>query len=248
MRGDLGRHMYGAAALLFGLIGLSWHDFDAWQQLHSLWSVATFGPALVYLVGISQVAGGLAIQWRKTMQIGAAILGVVYLFFALRWVPKIAAAPQIYDSWGNLFEQSSLVSAAVIVFASAGREARWTDRARPIGRYCFGVCVISFTLEQLFYLSDTASFVPKWVPPGQMFWAITTTVALALAAVAILSGVWALLASRLLTLMFLIFELLIWMPRLVFAPHLHMNWGGNAQNLAITGAAWVVADYLTRAR
>jgi uncharacterized membrane protein YphA (DoxX/SURF4 family) len=247
MRDDLGRQVYGAAALVFGLIGLAWHDFDDWQQLRSLWDVPTLGAALVYLAGIGQVIGGLAIQWRGTARVGGAILGVVYLFFALRWLPKIIAAPRVYDGWGNFFEQFSLVSAAVIVFASAAREASWADEARQVGRYCFGVCVVSFTLEQLLYLSGTASFVPRWVPPGQMFWAITTTVALALAAAAILSGVWALLAARLLTAMCVIFGLLVWLPRLIAEPHLHMNWGGNAQNLAITGAAWVVADDLWRA-
>jgi hypothetical protein len=48
--------------------------------------------------------------------------------------------------------------------------------------------VVSFTLEQLAYLSGTAEFVPKWMPPGQMFWAVVTTIAFTLAAVALLSG------------------------------------------------------------
>jgi len=77
-----------------------------------------------------------------------------------------------------------------------------------------------------------------------MFWAIITTIALA--AVAILSGIWALVASRLLTAMFVMFGLLVWLPRLLTDPQNHINWGGNAENLAITGAAWVVADSLRR--
>ena len=103
--------------------------------------------------------------------------------------------------------------------------------------------MVSFTLEQLFYLSGTASFVPKWIPPGSMFWAVTTTIALALAAIALLTGVLALLASRLLTLMLIGFGLLVWLPALA-DPHKLFNWAGNSQNLAITGAAWIVADYL----
>ena len=81
-----------------------------------------------------------------------------------------------------------------------------------------------------------------------MFWAVTTTVALALGAVAVLSGWMAVLASRLLTVMMLLFGLLLWLPRLVSAPHDHTNWGANAQNLAITAAAWIVADLLGKAR
>lgn len=100
-------------------------------------------------------------------------------------------------------------------------------------------------LEQVFYLRATADYVPKWIP-GQMFWAITTTVAFGLAAIAILWGRQALLAARLLTAMILLFGLLIWLPALFADPHSHFNWAGNAQNLAIGGSAWILADYLGR--
>jgi uncharacterized membrane protein YphA (DoxX/SURF4 family) len=244
---DLGRHVLGIAAFAYGIVALTWQDFDDWQQLRSLWSTPA-GRALVYLAAIAQILGGIAIQWRKTARVGAAALGAVYLFFACRWMPKILAGPQVYDNWANLFEQLSLVSAALIVYASAGTTAPWAFRVCRMGRYLFGVCVISFTLEQFVYLHETAQFVPKWIPPGQMFWAITTTIALAAAAMAILSGRLIVPASRLLTVMFMLFGLLLWLPRLLSDPGDHLNWGGNAQNLAITGAAWIVADLTSRAR
>jgi hypothetical protein len=31
---------------------------------------------------------------------------------------------------------------------------------------------------------------------------------------------------------------------LLAKPDEHMSWGGNAQNLLLTGAAWVLADHL----
>jgi uncharacterized membrane protein YphA (DoxX/SURF4 family) len=248
MSHDFGRHAYGAAAVLFGAIGFAWHDFDTWQQLRSLWSIAPLGAALVYIAALAEIGGGIAIQWRRTARAGAAVLGAVYLFFGLRWLPHILAAPRIFDNWGNLFEQLSLVSAAAILYGSNEPDSPAAARIGRSGRYLFGICVISFTLEQLLYLSGTASYVPKWIPPGQMFWAVATTVALALAAAAILSGIWAPLASRLLTAMFLLFGVLVWLPRLVAHSDDHTNWGGNAQNLAITAAAWILADYLGRGR
>jgi uncharacterized membrane protein YphA (DoxX/SURF4 family) len=108
--------------------------------------------------------------------------------------------------------------------------------------------VISFTFEQVFYLSGTASFVPKWIPPGQMFWAIVTTIAFGLAAIALLNGRSALLAARLLTAMLIGFGLLVWLPAPFADTHKLINWAGNAQNLAITGAAWIVADFLGQKR
>jgi hypothetical protein len=243
---NLGRHVYGLAAVAFGVITLVWHDFNGWQQIRPLGNVP-HREILVYLAVAIELFGGVAIQWRKTARAGAFALGTLYLIFALLWVPHIVATPQVYDRWGNFFEQFSLVSGALIVYASV-RQDDWGQAARAaqVGYICFSICVVSFTLEQLFYLSGTASFVPKWIPPGQMFWAATTTIALALAAIALLSRHSALLASRLLTAMLIGFGLLVWLPAPFADSHQLINWAGNAQNLAITGAAWIVADFLSQ--
>jgi uncharacterized membrane protein YphA (DoxX/SURF4 family) len=244
----LGRHVYGLAAIGFGVIALIWHDFGGpWQQIQALGNVP-HRDAFVYLVAVVELLGGLAIQWPKTAQAGASALGVIFLAFALLWVPRIAAEPLVYDRWGNFFEQFSIASGALIVYASFSGSSERAARLARVGYIFFGVCVVSFTLEQLFYLSGTAEFVPKWIPPGQMFWAITTTIALALAAIALLSGRSALLASRLLTAMLIGFGLLVWLPQPFADPRKLMDWAGNAQNSAITGAAWIVADFLGQNR
>jgi hypothetical protein len=77
-----------------------------------------------------------------------------------------------------------------------------------------------------------------------MFWAIATTIAFALAAIAIVSGRQAFLASRLLTAMLVLFGFLIWLPTLLANPHSHFNWAESTENLAIATVAWILADYL----
>jgi uncharacterized membrane protein YphA (DoxX/SURF4 family) len=244
----LGRYAYGLAAVAFGIVTLAWHDFNNWQQIRALGNVP-HREILVYLAAATEIFGGLAIQWTKTARAGAITLGSLYFIFALLWVPHIVAEPRVYDRWGNFFEQFSLVSGALIVYgAFSGDDSAPAAKVARIGYSCFGICVVSFTLEQLFYLSGTASFVPKWIPPGQTFWAIVTTIALALAAIALLSGGSALLAARLLTVMLIGFGLLVWLPAPFADPHRIINWAGNGQNSAITGAAWIVADYLSQKR
>src|SRR6266478_611780 len=78
----------------------------------------------------------------------------------------------------------------------------------------------------------------------QMFWAVTTTVLFALAAVALLTNRMALLATRLLTMMLVIFGLLVWVPLLLSDPHSHTNWSETVETFAIAGAAWILADLL----
>ncbi len=163
---SLGRHVYGLAAIAFGVIALVWHDFNApWQQIRALGDVPHRG-VLVYLSAAIFLFGGAAIQWSRTARIGALALGAIYLIFAFTWVPIIVTEPATYDRWGNFFEQFSLVSGALIVYATSARaDLRSAATVARIGYYGFAVCVVSFTLEQLFYLSGTASFVPKWIPP-----------------------------------------------------------------------------------
>jgi uncharacterized membrane protein YphA (DoxX/SURF4 family) len=240
MKLQLGRHVFGWAAIGFGVITLVWRNFSTWQQN------VPHREILVYLFAAIELLGGAAMQWTKTARAGAVALGCLYSFFALTWVPRIVAEPLVYDLWGNFFEQFSIVSGALIAYAMLSpSDSRRAAKLARVGYGFFGICVISFTLEQLFYLKGTASFVPRWIPPGQMFWAVATTIAFALAAIALLSGRWALLASRLLTAMILGFGLLVWLPAPFAAPHQIISWSGNAQNTAILGAAWIVMDYLS---
>ena len=238
---NLGRHVFGVAALASGLITLAWHDYNDWHQLRYI----------VYAAAAAQIFGGAVIQVRRSAKTGAGVLGAAYLVFALLCVPQIVAAPQIYNSWGNFFEQFSLVTGAAIVYArlSSAWSSAWSpETLRRIGRVLLGICAASFTLEQAIYLGATANLVPKWVPPSQMFWAVTTTVLFALAAVALLANRMALLAARLLTVMVASFGLLVWVPLVLSDPRNHTNWSENAETFAIAGAAWILADLLGESR
>ena len=151
--------------MAFGVITLVWHDYNGWHQPRYL----------VYAAAVALLFGGAAIKFHRSAKTGAAVLGAVYLVFALQCVPGIVAAPRIYNSWGNFFEQFSLVTGAAIVYARLS--TTWSPEMR--NRICcilVGICAASFALEQAFYLPPTASLVPKWLPPSQMFWAVATTV------------------------------------------------------------------------
>jgi hypothetical protein len=230
---NLGRHVFGVATLAAGIITLVWHDYNGWHQLRYMIDAA----------GVAQILGGAAIQFPRAAKAGTIVLGAVYLIFALLCVPQIVAKPKIYNSWGNFFEQFSIFSGAAIAYARLS--SAWSrETVNRMGRILVGICSASFALEQAFYLSATASLVPKWIPPSQMFWAVATTVLFALAAVALLANRAALLATRLLTMMLLIFGLVVWMPLLLSGLHSHTNWSETAETFTIVGATWILADLL----
>jgi uncharacterized membrane protein YphA (DoxX/SURF4 family) len=90
------------------------------------------------------------------------------------------------------------------------------------------------------------TWTPRWIPPSPVFWDYFTTIGFFAAAAAILSGIMARLASRLLTAEILGFQILVWIPKLVAGPHDHFNWAGNGISIALCGAPWVVSDSIGR--
>src|ERR1700721_1258539 len=138
---NLGRSVFGAAALAHGVITLAWHDSNEGPQLR----------CVVYAAAVALILGGAAIQFRRTAKLGSALLGAAYLVSVLLCVPGIVAAPQIYNSWGNFFEQFSLLSGAAIIYAHLS--PAWSpETLSRTGRILLGICAASFSLEQAFYL------------------------------------------------------------------------------------------------
>ena len=236
-----GRIVFGASAVLFGVIALMWHDADTWQSLHRILSLP-FGTIVGDGLMIAQIAGGIAIPYPRTARLASIVLGVVYAIFSLVCVPAIIAAPTTYVYYGSFFEQFSLVCGAIAVYAATEANAAKAAALGRAARLGLGLCAISFTLSQIFYLRLTAELVPTWIPPNQMFWAILTTIAFALAAIAIVINRQARLAIRLMTLMLALFGVLVWLPLLIAHPDAHLNWSEFALNFLITGAAWLVGD------
>jgi hypothetical protein len=233
-----GRIVFGGAAVLLGVIALTWHDADTWQTLREIWRLP-LGAVIGGCLMTAQIVGGIGIQFPRTARLGAIVLGVVYLLFSLACVPDIVAAPAVYVHYGSFFEQFSALCGAIALYSAT--EARAVVFAR-VARVGLGVCAVSFTLSQILYLPMTAELVPTWIPPNQRFWAVLTTVGFALAAIAILINRQARLALRMMTLMLALFGVLVWIPRLIAHPDAHLNWSEFGLTFLITGAAWVVAD------
>jgi hypothetical protein len=236
-----GRIVFGASAVLFGVIALMWHDSDTWQTLSQIWSLP-FGTIVGGCLMIAQIASGIGMQYPPTVRLASVVVGVVYLLFSLACIPGIIAAPTIYAQYGSFFEQFSLLCGAIALYAATEANAARAVAFGRVARLGLGLCAISFTVSQIVYLRVTADLVPKWIPPNQISWAILTTIAFALAAIAILINRQARLALRLMTLMLALFGVLVWIPRLIARPQAHLNWSEFGLTFLITGADWMVAD------
>jgi uncharacterized membrane protein YphA (DoxX/SURF4 family) len=235
------RIFFGASAILFGVIALLWHDAETWQTLHRLFKLP-FGVVIAVSLMTLQIGGGLGILIPRAACPSAVLLCFVYLCFLVACVPAIIAAPAAYGSYPNFFEQLSILCGALALYAATSANAAPPRTLGQIVRLGFGISTVFFTLTQIVYFRFTVAAVPRWIPPNQKFWAILTTVAFALAALAILINRHARLALRLMALMTALFGALVWVPTLVVHPKSHSSWSEFALTALITGAAWLVAD------
>jgi hypothetical protein len=234
-----GRIVFGASAVLLGVIALMWYDSDTWQTLRQIWSLP-FGTMIGGCLMAAQIAGGIGMQYPRTARLASIVLGIVYLLFSMACIPGIIAAPATYAHYGSFFEQVAALCGAIALYAATEANAARAVAFGRMARLGLGICAISFTLSQIFYFRVTADLVPKWIPPSQSFWAVLTTIAFALAAIFILSNRQARLALGLMTLMLALFGVLVWVPRLVAHPEAHGNWSESGLTLLITGAVWMV--------
>lgn len=237
-----GRFIFGASAALFGVIALMWHDADTWQNLVHIWKLP-FGTILGWSLMAAQIAGGIGILHPRTARLPSVVLGVVYLCFSLACIPDTIAAANIYDKYGgSFFLFFSLLCGAIALYAATEADTARSIVFSRLARVGLGVCAISFTLGQALLLRQTAQLVPKWIPGNQMFWALLTTIAFALAAIALLTNRWARLAVRMMALMLVLFGVLVWVPHVIARPQAHFIWSECALTFLVSGAAWTVGD------
>ena len=237
--------VYGFGALVLGITGLVWGDFAVvWQPAANGYS----GPSpLGYAVAVLPVLAGLAMQWQRAAFFAALALFVPYCLAIIFFdVPRGFAHPSEFGAWYGVLENLALAAGALIICTFSARlEPATAERLAKIARVIFGICLIYFGLAHHFYLANTVSMVPAWLPPGQTFWAYATGAGHVAAGIALIFGIYARLGAVLLTAMFILFTILVHVPRVLSDPHNHFAWGENAVNVALIGSAWVVAASLS---
>jgi uncharacterized membrane protein YphA (DoxX/SURF4 family) len=163
------------------------------------------------------------------------------------WVPKILEGLSGFDPTGNFFEEFSLVAAAAVLLARFSPAGSFISSRESFFARLSGLSAISFGIVHIVDMPGLLTWIPAYIPPSQMFWAYATTIGFFLAAAAILSGIQAPLASRLLTVEIVSFELFVWIPKLLATAHEHFIWAGNDICIAIAGATWAVSDSISQA-
>lgn len=237
-----------------GIFDLVWQEFEpAHQPIQALGDHVPGQRALACVVATGLIAGGLGLFWRRSTRAAAVSLAVIYAVFALFWVPRSFGAVRILGLHASLvvglldgFGTQLIVVVAAVLLYLRPRQG-WSPP--PLGRtswarWTVGLCSIVFGLGHLTAIPAVGTMIPRWMPFSPALPVVLSGIAFLLAGLAILSGVWDVLAGRLQALMLLLFSLLILLPMPFASPHNHVAWGANAYNLAAIGATLIFAEAL----
>ena len=242
----LGWRVYGLGVMALAAVCLAWGRFDPGQPVPKDFPDRA---VLAYAAAAFMLVAGAAIEWRRTAAWAAGALAAYYAVVVVVLLNGrvILAHPGEFGAYSGTAEQLAIAAGGLIVFAANARiDPALAARLTRLGQVAFGVCALLFGGAHFAYMGLTVPLVPKGLPPSQTFWAYATGVGPIAAGLAILPGVQARLAAILLTVMFAAFTPLVHLPLLLADPSSYGNWTENALNLALVGAAWIVADSLAR--
>jgi uncharacterized membrane protein len=251
---NLGIAAYAAGSIATGLFNFIWSDFEAGHQpIQALGDHIPGRMILAYLAAAWLILGGILILRPRTVRQGGIALGSIYLIFGLFWLPRFITVPRILGYHVSVFVglgvgvgQQFILAAAALLAVSlvSARRSKLFRMSSLIARWTFGLSSILFGLAHFTAIHEVAGMIPKWIPLGGNFWAITTGVAFLLSGIATLARLWDVLANRLLALMLLVFSCVVLLPGAFAHIHNHVAWGSNAYNLAAMGAAYLFAEFL----
>jgi len=242
-----GHAAFAAIMIGLGVLGLIKGDFTVvWQ------GVPNGVPArevLAYLCSLVSLACGVGLLFRQSAALAARVLlGYFALWFVLWRVYGLFVLPVVGSTW-SCGQTMVMTSAAWVLFVWFATDWDRKHLVFAIGdfgllmaRLLYAMGLVPFGMAHFVYPKETMVLVPGWLP-WHMFWAYFTGATFIAASVAVLIGLFARLAVTFSALQMGLFALLVWLPRIAAGTPLSaFQWGEVVMTLALTAAAWVVAD------
>jgi len=205
-------------------------------------------PLWAYVSGIALIVAGLSIMTGKRARLTAVLLGTGLLLRVMTvHLPRVVTNLHDPGPWTSAGEMLAMCGGAFVLAGtlSGGRLSSnllssTPDKMTQLGRYLYALPLFIFGVQHLMYARFVATLVPAWIP-GQLFWAYFVGVAFFAAALSIIVRKITPLAPILLGLMFLLWVILLHLPRVIAAPHDGKEWTSAFVALAMSGSAYAVA-------
>jgi len=247
----LGRLFFAVSMVAFGIQQLMTAAFvrlvpplPAWVPAHSFWA---------YLVGILLILAGVAIGTGYKARWAAAVLGAMILLSILfLHLPKAFTNPQAGFMWTNPAKALAMLGGVILLAGSLREEER--DRSSglarlfrslmPLAPLFLGGFLILGGIQHFVYADFVMKLVPSWIP-NPRFWVYLTGLALIAGGVGLLlpkTQRLAAIAATMVGIMILLWVLLLHIPRALANVHDASETSGVFEALALSGAAFILAD------
>jgi len=238
---NLNSTLYALGAILLGAVGICFADFaHQWQPVPA--GIA-WRTQLAVLSGALLIVGGSAILSRRGERVGALLLAAFYGFWVVALhLPLAVASYRHIGAWNGPAEITFMATGGMALFAAGAGSLR--APLNLAARFLAGASALVFGFAHFNYADFTATMVPSWIPPSQLFWVYATGAGHLAAGLAFVSGIRARLAATLLAGMMASFVVLLHLPRVVANPASHDEWIMLAVSSSLAGAAWLLRKYV----
>ena len=251
-----GRLLFAISIAAFGIENLILaHNVGAFTRIIP-WLPGV--PLLAYLMGMAFLISGICMAVKLRTRQAAILLGILFLLCEIcLQIPRAVASPMDLSLRTVVFEVFSLCAAALLLAGippeRTGFLVSWPGMRSSLivsGRVLLAVSSVLFGTSHFLVPSFIASLIPPWIPGSGLFWAYFTGIALIAAGVSIATNWMSSWAAAMLGAMFLLWFLLLHLPRILSYPRSHdpAEWSSAFIALGLCGGSWIAATALCERR
>jgi len=208
------------------------------------------GVVGAYLAGALLIVAGLSILLRIKPRWGAAAIGIFFLLCVLiLHTPRVHGLVYSGTDRTRAIEPLALSGAALVLIGLLPGDRNRapsdcaSDWVTPMGRWLFALSMIVFGVQHFMYAEFIATLIPPWIPV-HLFWVYLTGAGMILVGVGAITRILGAVAATWLGVMFLLWFLVLHIPRAIAAMHNRDEWNSAFVALAFSGASFIVARSL----
>ena len=241
----LARLCFAVSIAVFGAQYLFYGRFEGGLPVVPPWTPGA--PVLAYVLGAVVILSALSIASLWQARYSAIFLGILLLLSFL-FLHGLHASSIIHNGTDRTRAFEGLTLSAIAFTLAGVLPNSHSSLARSpgpnlltLGRALFAISMIVFGAQHFMYAAFIATLIPAWIPLHLFFVYFTGTGFIA-AGLCIATGILAPLASACLGLMFLLWFLLLHIPRAVASPHNGNEWTSAFVALAVSGGSFLLGS------
>jgi len=203
---------------------------------------------IVLLSGSAMVIAGIMMLTDKFRYWGAALTAAVLLvYIAILHFPNLVMQVKIPNNWTALFEVLSIFGGALILQGSTLTVTN-VNRSKALitaGSYIFAISLFVFGVQHYMYAQFIANLITSWIP-AKLFWAYFVMAVFFAVGISIIIRKFVQLSTALIGLMFILWVLILHLPRVISNNKSEAGWTSMFVALAMSGVAFLIAGSVKR--